>query len=42
MENEMELLEKICNWVVWLLIVGSIFGFAYGTYEMIDLFLLRG
>ena len=38
----MELLEKICDWLIWTLIVASILGFIYGTYELIDLFFIRG
>ena len=38
----MELLEKIIDYVIWILIIGSIFGFIYGTYEVIDLFFIRG
>ena len=38
----MDLAEKILNVVVWLLIVGGIGWFAYGCYELIDLFFLRG
>jgi len=34
--------EKILDVVVWLLVIGSILGFAYGTYELIDLFFIRG
>jgi TRAP-type C4-dicarboxylate transport system permease small subunit len=38
----MDLAEKILNVVVWLLIVGGIGWFAYGCYELINLFFLRG
>lgn len=37
----MEFLEKVLNWVIWLLIVSGIMWFAYGCYVLIDLFLLR-
>jgi hypothetical protein len=38
----MDLVEKILDVVVWLLIVGGIGWFAYGCYQLIDLFFLRG
>jgi TRAP-type C4-dicarboxylate transport system permease small subunit len=38
----MDLAEKILNVVVWLLIVGGMGWFAYGCYELINLFFLRG
>jgi len=38
----MDLGEKILDIVIWLLIVGGIGWFAYGCYELIDLFFLRG
>ena len=34
--------EKILEVIVWLLIVGGMSWFAYGCYELIDLFFLRG
>lgn len=36
----MDLLEKICDWVVWILIMGGIIGLFIGTYEVIDLILI--
>ena len=42
MENEIGFLEKVINWVVWILIVGGIGWFVYGCYQLIDLFYLRG
>jgi TRAP-type C4-dicarboxylate transport system permease small subunit len=38
----MDLAEKILNVIVWLLIVGGMGWFAYGCYELINLFFLRG
>jgi TRAP-type C4-dicarboxylate transport system permease small subunit len=38
----MDLVEKILDIVIWLLIVSGIGWFAYGCYELIDLFFLRG
>lgn len=38
----MELLEKVIDWFIWALIIGSILGFIYGTYQLIDLFFIRG
>lgn len=38
----MDLAEKVIDWIVWILIIGSIIGFAYGCYELIDLFFIRG
>ena len=38
----MDLAEKILDVVVWLFIVGGIGWFAYGCYQLIDLFFLRG
>jgi len=37
----MDLLEKIIEWIVWILIFGGIIGFFIGVYEVIDLLLLR-
>lgn len=37
----MELLEKIIDYAIWILIVGSIIGFAYGCYDIIDIFFIR-
>jgi hypothetical protein len=37
----MEILEKVIDWIVWILIVGGISWFAYGCYELIDLFFMR-
>jgi hypothetical protein len=33
---------KVIDWLIWALVIGSIFGFIYGTYEVIDLFFIRG
>ena len=38
----MDFLEKVIDWIVWLLIVGGIGWFFYGCYQLIDLFYLRG
>ena len=34
--------EKILDVIIWILIVGSIIGFAYGCYDVINLFIIRG
>jgi hypothetical protein len=38
----MDWVLKVIDWLVWILIIGSIIGFAYGCYELIDLFFIRG
>ena len=38
----MELLEKVLNLVVWLLIIGSIIWFFYGLFQLVNLVYLRG
>jgi hypothetical protein len=38
----MAILEKIIDWIVWILIIGGISWFFYGCYQLIDLFYLRG
>jgi hypothetical protein len=38
----MDLAEKILDIVIWMLIVGGMFWFAYGCYELVDLFFIRG
>jgi hypothetical protein len=38
----MELAEKILDYVVWILIIGGMMWFAYGCYELVDLFFIRG
>jgi hypothetical protein len=38
----MELLEKVIDWCIWALVISSILGFIYGTYQLIDLFFIRG
>jgi len=38
----MELLEKIIDYAIWILVIGSIISFFYGTYQVIDLFFIRG
>ena len=37
----MGFLEKVCDWVVWLLIFGGIIGLFVGVFELIDLLLIR-
>jgi hypothetical protein len=37
----MDLMGKVIDWVVWAIVIGSIFWMAYGTYEMINLIFLR-
>jgi TRAP-type C4-dicarboxylate transport system permease small subunit len=34
--------EKILEVIVWLLIISGMFWFAYGCYELVDLFFIRG
>jgi len=36
------MLEKILEWIVWILIFGGIIGLLVGVYELINLLLLRG
>jgi len=38
----MELAEKIIDYCIYVLIIGSIIGFFYGTYQVIDLLFIRG
>ena len=38
----MELLEKIIDYIIWILVIGSIIGFFYGTYEVVNLLFIRG
>lgn len=38
----MDFLEKVIDWVIWLLIIGSIIGFMYGTIELVSIFFIRG
>ena len=38
----MDLMEKILDYIVWILVIGSIIGFFVGTYQIIDLFFIRG
>jgi len=38
----MDWVLKVIDWCIYALIIGSIFGFFYGTYELIDLFFIRG
>jgi hypothetical protein len=38
----MDFLEKVIDWIVWGLVVGSMCWFAYGCYKLIDLFFIRG
>lgn len=38
----MDLAEKVIEYIIWILIVGSIIGFAYGCYDVINLFFIRG
>jgi hypothetical protein len=38
----MDRILKIIDFIIWILVVGSIFGFAYGCYELVDLFFIRG
>jgi len=38
----MDLIEKILDYVVWLLVICSMIWFAYGCYEIVDLFFIRG
>ena len=38
----MELLEKVLNLVVWLLIIGGMMWFFYGMFQLVNLVYLRG
>jgi hypothetical protein len=38
----MDFLEKVIDWIIWCLVISSIIGFILGTYQIIDLFILRG
>lgn len=38
----MEILEKIIDYIVWVLVVGGMMWFAYGCYELVDLIFIRG
>jgi len=38
----MAILEKIIDYIIWILVIGSIIGFFIGTYQVIDLFFIRG
>jgi len=35
------MLEKILEWIVWILIFGGIIGLLVGVYDLIDLLLMR-
>ena len=37
----MAVLEKVIDWIVWILIVGGMGWFASGCYELSDLFFMR-
>ena len=38
----MDRILKVIDVIVWLLIVSSMGWFAYGCYQLIDLFFIRG
>jgi len=38
----MDRILKVIDWLIWALVIGSILGFIYGTYQLIDLFFIRG
>ena len=38
----MELLEKVLNLVVWLLIISGMMWFFYGMFQLVNLVYLRG
>jgi len=38
----MAILEKIIDYLIWILVFGGMIWFVYGCYELIDLFILRG
>lgn len=42
MGSEMDFLEKVCDYLIWLLIIIGILWFLYGCYDLINLFFLRG
>jgi hypothetical protein len=35
------MVEKIIEWLVWILIFGGIIGLLVGVYDLIDLLLMR-
>ena len=37
----MDCLEKIVDWIVWIMVIGGIIGFLIGMYDFIDLLLIR-
>ena len=38
----MDRILKVIDWIIYALIVGSVVGFIYGCYDVIDLFFIRG
>jgi predicted Co/Zn/Cd cation transporter (cation efflux family) len=38
----MDRILKVIDWIVWGLIIGGMFWFFYGCYQLIDLFFIRG
>jgi predicted membrane channel-forming protein YqfA (hemolysin III family) len=38
----MDRILKIIDYIIYVLIIGSIIGFFYGTYQTIDLLFIRG
>jgi hypothetical protein len=38
----MDFLEKAVDWIVWLLIIGSIGWLMYGLCQLISIFFIRG
>jgi hypothetical protein len=38
----MDRVLKVIDVVVWLLIISGMFWFAYGCYELVNLFFIRG
>ena len=38
----MELLEKVLNCVIWLLIISGMMWFFYGMFQLVNLVYLRG
>jgi hypothetical protein len=38
----MDRILKIIDYIIYALVIGSIIGFFYGTYQVIDLLFIRG
>jgi hypothetical protein len=38
----MNFLEKVIDWLIWLLIIGGIGWFIYGLYQLTSVMFIRG